>query len=652
MNKITTFLLVAIALAGNAQTPAQTTTGLMPFGKVDLADLEMKACDFEKDANAEVLFDKGEIYFDIKFDILYERHRRIKIFNENGLKQAEIRIPYYGGNRLEYLTGIQAQTINLVNGKPEITKLDKKLIYTKTIDKVRSEIAFTFPNVKAGSIIEYKYTWSTVSVSNFPDWFFQDRIPVRYSELTTSIPGAYYYRTQVRTRDPFVKDVSSEERKLGHNNQARTIALANVRSLPDEPYMSSFADNLQCITFQLTEVTAALQGVYKTYSDTWAKVGGILADDEDFGRQLKKKLKGEEVILATAAKLKTDNEKIAYIFNEVKNTMKWDGVDRWYTNDGTATAWEKKTGNSAEINLIVYHLLKQANVNVYPMVVSTREHGKVLPFYTSLVQFNRAVAYVPMPNDKMYVLDATNKYNVYNIIPAELLNSSGFYIDKAKEVYDIVPLVKNEPVSQSVFVTAQIKPEGKIEGTATIRSSGYNRISAVTRYKTDGEKKYIDYLRDGDNGIKIAALTMESIEEDTIPLIQNVTFSSDMAGSDGSYIYLNPNLFSSLKKNPFLAESRATNIEFGFNRSYIIGGSYKMPAGYKVDAMPKSGTVTMPDKSIVLKRTVGEQDGSIIIRYTLEFKNPTYLKENYADFREFAKVLYEMLNEQIIFKKG
>jgi len=48
------------------------------------------------------------------------------------------------------------------------------------------------------------------------------------------------------------------------------------------------------------------------------------------------------------------------------------------------------------------------------MVVSTREHGRVQPFYTSLAQFNRGVVYVPVDTAKYYVLDATGKYNMYN----------------------------------------------------------------------------------------------------------------------------------------------------------------------------------------------------------------------------------------------
>ncbi len=249
-------------------------------------------------------------------------------------------------------------------------------------------------------------------------------------------------------------------------------------------------------------------------------------------------------------------------------------------------------------------------------------------------------------------MDATSKYNIFNETPPELLNSSGLYIDKSKELFDIVSLEKPNSVSQTVFVTAQIKPDGKMEGTTSIRNNSYNRITAVERYKTDGEKKYIDYLRNDDNNIKVASLKMENLDVDTLPLLQTVNFIADLAGSDDTYIYLNPNLFSALKKNPFLAENRLTDIEFGYNRTFSIGGRYTMPAGFKVDAMPKSGKIVMPDKSISLSRIVGEQDGIISVRYVVDFSSPIYLKADYPDFREFVKVLYEMLNEQIILKKA
>jgi hypothetical protein len=654
MKRTFTLILTCLLLKFNsfAQTPVQA------FGKVDIADLELKQCDFEKDANAMVLFDKGDVYFDSDFNIVMERHKRIKIFNDKGKDEANIRIVYYGANRLESMTDVQVETINETNGKPEITKLERKLIYTENIDKIRTALVFAFPNVKPGSVIEFKYRWQTTSYS-LPDWFFQSKIPTRYTELDTEIPEYFYYRPQMRIHQAFSKYTTSGESKTmgtGTNPTSYTTekivrGLANVPSLADEPYMSSRMDNLESIMFQLTTIKP-INGFVKNYSDTWAKVGGILADDEDFGSQLNRKLKTEEIIIAKAKLLKTDDEKIAFVFNEVKNKMKWNGDDIWYTNNGTVQAWEKQTGNSSEINLILFHLLKKSGVKVYPMVVSTREHGKVNDAYPFLYQFNRAVAYIPVDSTKHYILDATSKYNVYNETPDELLNSYGLYISKDEKIFDLLFITKEQPVRQTIMITADITADGKMNGTAQISSVSYDKINTVKQYKTDGEEKYKLYLTSSDNNLNINALKLENMEVDSLPLTQSFSFKLTLAGSDGDYIYFKPDMFTSLKNNPFLSENRTTDIDFGYLNSYSINGVYKIPTGYKTDALPKNLTLVMPDQSISFRRIVVEDNGSIAVRYLINFKKVMYFKENYAEFREFYKKMHEMLDEQIVLKKS
>jgi hypothetical protein len=661
MNKL--LLLLALCTTGfitKAQTPAAAAAAIQPYGKIDNADLELKSCAFEKDANAEVLFEKGNVYFGADLmSITEEIHKRVKIFNVNGKEEADVHIKFYSGSHLEYVNGIQAETINVVDGKPEITKLDKKLIYTKNIDKYTSEITFTLPNIKPGCVIEYKYTLFANSFSDFPDWSFQQKIPVRYSEFSTSIPDVFYFRANSHMHTALVKHTTtSDSRSLldgsqtyQYNLENELRAMENIHSLPDEPYMSSFRDNVEAIRFQLVSIKP-IGGFSKSYSDTWAKVGGRLMDDEDFGGQLRRKVNGEDVIIAKAKAIKSIDARIAFVFNEVKNAMKWNGSDDWYTNDGTYRAWENKTGNSTEINLILYHLLKQSGIDAYPMVVSTRKHGRVQPFYTSLVQFNRGVVYIPIDTANKYILDASGKYNMYNETPAELLNSSGLYIDKSKNQYDMILLVKQAPVRESVFITAEIKAGGKLEGTAQISSGSYNKINAIERYKKDGEKKYTDFLRNDDNNIKVASLKLENMEVDSLPLMQKVDFNLELAGSDETYIYLNPNLFTQLRLNPFLSENRMTDIDLGYSRNYSMNGIFKIPAGYKTDALPKSVSMTMPDKSFGFKRIIAEQDGSIIVRYSVSYNVSEYSKDNYTDFNAFFKKMYEMLNEQIVLKKS
>ena len=272
-------------------------------------------------------------------------------------------------------------------------------------------------------------------------------------------------------------------------------------------------------------------------------------------------------------------------------------------------------------------------------------HGKVIPYITSLHQFNRTVVYIRPDSTKEYVLDATGKYNIYNQIPAELLNSSGLYINMANKRFSLIYLNENAITKQSVALTADIKPNGKAEGSVEIVSAGYNRINEIEKYKKDGEKKYIDYLRNDDNNMKISSIKFEDMEVDTVPLTLKANFNLDLAGSDENYIYVNSNLFNSLKSNPFLSEKRMTNIDFGYSRTYNINCIYKMPAGYKIDAMPKPITIIMPDKSVSFKRFTAEQDGTIIMRYTINYFKPVYTVGNYPDLHAFVRKMYELLNE-------
>ena len=162
------------------------------FGKVEKTDLEMKTCDFDDKAEAVVLFDVGELYFDLSAmapSMQLERHVRIKILKDKGKTHADIRIPYVSYRNIEYIKNLSAQTYNLdAAGNIVTTKVEKKLIFDKPIDKYRTNQIFTFPDVQAGSIIEYKWTqvWSSFALEN---WYFQRSIPVKYSRYRTDLPN-------------------------------------------------------------------------------------------------------------------------------------------------------------------------------------------------------------------------------------------------------------------------------------------------------------------------------------------------------------------------------------------------------------------------------------------------------------------------------
>jgi len=624
-------LLISCFVSANAQ--------LMPYGVVDTTDLKLASCEFEKDANAEVLFDHALISY--KYEtIIMARHKRIKIFNDNGKDNANIRIEFYGAHRDETISDVEAETINLNNKTIEYTAVDKKQIYTETTDKSRKAIIFTFPNVKPGSVLEFKYTWSTPYPYNYPDWLFQADIPCRYSEFDAGFDHQFMFHYFRNVYQRMEKDTTI---KLNNDNDIHHIwALSNIKSYKTEPFMDYPEDYLECILLKRYNVRQ-MWG--------WGRVGNDLLDDDDFGKQLTEKLSNENDIINKADSIPTNEGKIAYIFNTVKKSIKWNKDDYWFTIDGVKKAWNKKIGNSTEINLILYQLLRAANVKASLVALCTRDNGKIDSNYASAGKFNRTVVYWPIDSTNYYILDATSPYNTYNNVPIDLMGLQALLIDPTVRQSRLID-IKVSSAREVIFVDGEINPDGLLEGNSQISSSAYSREKYLKKYNDLGEKKYVDEFQDKDKKLKIFSLKMDNIESDTLPLMQTFKFNYKAAEPDGDYLYFNPNVFTTFESNPFLSESRVSNIDFGCLYTYSINGRYKIPTGYRIDALPKSVNMQMPDKGITFRRILAEQDGLLVVRYIIDYKKTRYTKDEYPSIRDFYKKMYEMLNEQIVLKKS
>ncbi|MEO7216395.1 DUF3857 domain-containing protein [Mucilaginibacter sp.] len=627
------FLLFIVAgIKSNAQSLA--------YGKIDTADLKLTSCDFDKGANAMILFDVGKIAYTNTEAIVMERHKRIKIFNDKATSEGNIRLEFYSAHGAENIKNIEAETINLVGNTIVVTPLDPKLIYNQKVDKERRAISFTLPNVKAGSVIEIKYTWKTTYGYNYPNWFFQGVLPNRYSKVEAHINFDYSYNIIKKLTQK--TDIDTTFIAKDTRERTRIWSMSKIPGFRIEPYMHSLEDNLQGIYFKPSRGFR-----------TWSSIANEIIVDPDFGGQLKLPLDKEAELITDANAIKDEHEKIAYVFNTVKNTMKWNEVDKWYSDDGLKKAWQSKTGNSTEINLILYHFLKLAGIKPSLLVLGTRDNGEIELGNPSFGRLNKTVVRVAIDSLNFYVMDATGKYNTYNDTPYELLGLNMVAVDPDTKNSDVIKLNTVVPSTEVVFVNASIDAAGKLEGSVQKTSSNYKRISKLKTFDNLGLKKYIeDELKEGNSNLEISGHQFSAMETDTVPLREDFNFKLELTSSDEHYIFINPNLFTGLGPNPFISETRLSDIDFIFRNVYSINGRYKVPVGYKVDALPKSLTAVMGDKSISFKRIVGEIEGVIIVNYVIIYNKTKYSREEYPGLRLFFKAVYEMLNEQIVLKKS
>jgi len=642
---IPVFFISGIAVFAQKDIPS--------FGKVDKSDLDMKQCTFDEAAEAVVLFDVAEVYCFLNLNSVanplssqMERHVRIKILSKKGLDYANIRIPFISGNNLEEIKNISAETINQDEaGNLVITKMEKNSIFIKKKNKRYSEVTFALPDVKVGSIIEYKYKADAMYLSAVKNWFFQMPIPVRLSRYVLNFPPELVISAQPKG----LFQVNLKESNRDARN-IKTFEMQNVPALRDESFISCDRDYLQHLEPYLVSLNLPGQ-VSRSLVSKWPDVINRLMEDEDFGLQLKKNIPRTSDLDAMLVNVNDPYKKMVIIHNYVRSNMVWNDMYGIWALYGVKTAWKEKKGTSGEINLILVNMLKDADLDAFPFLVSTRENGRVNLGIADEDQFNKVMAYVII-GEKRYILDATNKFTPVQLFPPDILYSEGLLIKKTGSSLWGWQSVTDEAhyFDNYTSVEATIDDKGMISGKAIVNSSDYSRLKRMPELKK-GKAGFIEtYFNSTENNIKVSNLVIENEDKDSLPLMQICTFTQPV-NSSGNFSYFNVNIFSGLEKNPFIADTRFSDIFFGAQQLYTIESSYTLPPGYSFDALPKNILMRLPDTSIVFKRFSSIHEKKLSVRIDLEFKKPFYTIEEYDAFHEFYKKLFSLLNEQYVYKK-
>jgi hypothetical protein len=616
------------------------------FGVISPEEKSVKVCDFDKEAEAVYLRHEAVVDHDEDMNMITVNRVRIKILKESGIKYADVKIPFYSYDNFEKIQDVKAMVINFdAEGNKQFSLLESKYVYTRKKDQYYSEVSFAIPGVKEGSIIEYTYKSFMENYSGLDRWYFQHEIPVYFSSFSVTIMPNAEFAYQAFVSPGYTKNINV----IRQENLGKYVyQMKNIPGLRSEPFMDAPKDYLQRIEFQLSSIGSGLDR--RRFMNSWDDVANDLLRNSYFGVQLEKNLPGTEDVVK-AAMLKADHiEKVKTIFSYVQNRMAWNGYYGKYAIDGVKTPWDKKTGSTGEINLILINLLKSARLEVYPLLVSERDHGKVNKEYPFIDQFNKVVAYVQAGNKPM-ILDATDKTTPPEIIPFQLLNTTAFIVHRKKGgLIEIQDNLKGDRVN--INVSGKVQPDGTLSGEALVINTGYARLRSAPEIKSNKESYISETFIKPYNTIRIDSFKIENLEADTLPLKSHALFNYHLQ-STGDYKFINLNLFAGLEKNPFVQDYRFTNINFGTNRNISLSHAYKIPGEYTVDAMPKNISLIMPDTSILFSRKVfsEETSGQIIARIRIDFNRSLFKAPEYPIVKDFYKKLFDLLNEPIVLKK-
>lgn len=619
------------------------------FGKVDLKELMMKECSFEKEANAQKLIDYQETEittsgYDIRIKI--ERRVRIKIFNKSGVDAANIIIPYMRKSKKSKVNDISAYIYNLdSSGNNIITrKLEKGQIFKEKNDDGISTVAFTFPDVKPGSVIEYRYTHIEKNSVHLDPWFFQDRLPTTVSVCKFIYPYGMRFDYRFITSDSVTKEFVTRG-----SQYIRTFTQKNIYAFRLEPMMSSIKDNLQRVEFaflpNFINSPLIIGG-----GNRWGIFNRALLMAPFFGEQMYIKIPGTESIVDSAKKISASGDKVHFIYQQVKQNLKWDDNLSFYADD-LREVWQSKTANSAEINLCILNLLIKSGIKSYPILISTRANGMADPDFISLGQFN-SVDVLVLDSLQYYILDGTQKYISYKVPPYNILNRNVFLIDtlnfKWVNITDSRVLMKT-----SITVKAELNKKGELKGDAYIAYYDHSKANQLeeqnekVKEKEDEDKEFIEKES---AEIIIDSLIQENADNELEPLIHRFNFTYKLSTAN-EYHFLDPFFLSNFRRNPFNDSLRRTDIDMGSNQSYIMYLYLTIPDDYQIDDLPKNILIRSNDSSMLFKREILRQNNVLVFRNSFDILRTVYAKEEYPGIKEYFKKIYGVVNDNIVLKK-
>ncbi len=653
---IISFCLLTISSVWGKSVPGNP----IKWGKIPAEDLKMKTYAADPEADAIVLGEYGNIEYFVdeanRIKYKFTVHRRIKILKESAIdRYSDIEIDYYVGSSGadDQVKGIKAQSFTPAGNRQTLSKKD---IYTEAYNKNYSIKKFSIPNVQVGSVIEHKYVKETFYAGNIPTWYFQKEIPVRISRYNLKIMSEYQFVQSFNGRVVTIGEDTYMYQGVSKLTivDGRSYTMENLQAVDGERYITTLRDYMASISFYLESVYN--DGATEVRLGTWDNFAEQQRKDNLYGKQYLKRDNYKDLLAAAEPilKKKRSSEKatVKALYEFINRTMKWDENYHyavWYKKESLNAVFADKKGNSGELNLMLLALLREAGIKAYPVMMSTRRHGKVLETYPLDDQFNHVLVHATVDGKPMF-LDTNNEYRPIGYPRFSALNKRGWILKENSHAWIDIPAQSGSDV---YLVTAKLDADGTLAGMMQGAYQGYAGVSERQQFRENknGEhwkKRLVDKYPE----VKIDSVKSENLNNVYKIFKDEIHWSiPEAAQVSGDLIYISPAWFSAFSENPFKQEKRTYPVDIGYPFKEQLVVNLELPEGYVVEDLPEPVNLALPNKGGKFQYFIKEKDGTLQLVSKLSIKQLVFEPSEYAGLKKIFDALVEKHSEQLVLKK-
>jgi hypothetical protein len=582
-------------------------------------------------------------------------YTRIKILTEEGRKYADVEIPFIKGEN--DVVHLRARTI-----RPDgsVADFDGK-VFEKTIVRARGmkflAKTFTLPDVQAGSIIEYSFTYDFKEYALYEsNWILSQELFTKDAKFSLKpYQGNFENPFRVAWRPRLPPGTNPPQEGPDHivRMEAHNLAAFQVEDfMPPENEMKARVDFVY--SDESYEPDAAKY---------WRKVG------KKFNGQVeafvgKRKAMEDAVALIVApndppeVKLRKIYDRVQQFRNtsyELKKTDQEEKRDNEKEPGNVEEVWKRGYASGKDLNWLYLGLVRAAGFEASAVYVSDRRNYFFNALSMDARRLDANVVLVKL-NGKDTYFEPGAAFTPFALLGWPETGVTGLRLDKDGGTWIQSTLPQSSESQIERKAKMQLSETGDLEGKVTVTFTGLEAMSrrVEERHSDDVERK--KYLEEQVREYIPAAVELDLTNQpdwksSSQPLVAefNLKVPGWVSGA-GRRALLPVGIFSAPEKHIFEHTSRVYPLYFEFPFEKVDDVTIDLPLGWQVQTVPPP---QKQDGHIVVYNLTVEKDTSslhLIRKLTVDLLMLD--TKYYSALRNFFQVVRTGDEEQIVLQPG
>jgi hypothetical protein len=386
----------------------------------------------------------------------------------------------------------------------------------------------------------------------------------------------------------------------------------------------------------------------RNYNSTWESLDQTLLSSTSWGTLFKSNKDIKEIARQFEG-IKDPTERMKKIHSYVTTNFKWDGSYSVWAGDKIKQLFESKLGNSTELNILLCTLLREADLDANPVIISTRENGRKNEVYPLLDKFNNTIVSVQI-GDELIFMDGTNPATEPGVLPLSCIVDQGRVILRDGGYF--TNITSYDAYSELTKVNTSIDPEsGSVKGTFHSSGAGIKALSLRTSYESKGEEEFSKDFIANQEAWELENVKVANLANKENSVICEAEFSMEDGGIMPDMIYINAVLADRVEENPFKKSSREFPVDFGYKINSTYMGEIDIPEGFEVESQPAPVSIAIPGGAAKFSFFVRKDGNKLYLVSRKVLSQKMYTAAEYPYLKELYAKIVEKHAEQIVLRK-